>query len=145
MLVIHGDLATYVSKDNWRFWSSLAGALQEILFVYDTPIVFVGNDSFFSQFLRILIKREQEGTNDGAPKARWQQKGKRALLPLKDSQVLLLDSIPGVGDVLARNLLECFGTIANIATASIDELRVAEGIGPVKAGLIYGLFNRENK
>ena len=141
LLAIHGDLATYLYGDSWRFWSSLAGAFQEIIFVYDTPIVFLGNDDFFSQFLRILIKREMEGTNEGSPKARWCQRSAKVEMPVKVGKMLLLESLPGVGGVLAHNLINKFLTLEKVAIASREELQEVEGIGKIKAKKIYELFH----
>jgi len=141
VLMIHGDIDTYAFGGFPRFWSSLAGAFQEILFVYDVPIVFVGNDDFFSQFLRILIKRETDGANEGVPKPRWCYRSVTKDLPVKRGKLVLLDALPGVGGVLSVNLVDTFGTLERIATASVDDLQKVTGIGIRKAQKIYDFFH----
>lgn len=142
LLVIHGDIEAYTLGCSWRFWSSLAGTFQEIIFVYGIPIVLVGNDDFFSQFLRVLIKREMKGSNEGLPKARWCQRKIKKDMPEKDSKMVLLDVLPGVGKVLAGNLLDRFVTVERIVTASLEELQTVEGIGQMKAKKIFDLFHK---
>ena len=66
MLLFHGTCGEYLSNlqeinpngDLSSFWGQIVGAQQEILFVYNTPIVFIENDlDAFKSFLRITIKR----------------------------------------------------------------------------------------
>jgi DNA excision repair protein ERCC-4 len=142
VLVIHGDIESYAFGGSRVFWSSLAGAFQEILFVYGVPIVFVGNDDFFSQFLRIFIQRETEGANDGAPKHRWHHKRVTHNMPVKVAKMVLLDALPGVGEVLSSHLVNTFGTLEGIATASLEDLQTVEGIGTMEAKKIYDLFHK---
>ena len=142
VLVIHGDIESYAFGGSRCFWSSLAGALQEIIFVYGVPIVFVGNDDFFSQFLRILIQRESEGANEGAPQHRWCHRCVTPDMPVKVGKMVLLDALPGVGEVLSSHLIDTFGTLEGIATASLEDLQTVEGIGGVKAKKIYDLFHK---
>jgi len=142
LLVIHGDIEAYTFGGSRVFWSSLAGAFQEIIFVYGVPIVFVGNDDFFSQFLRILINRETEDANEGLPKARWCQRSVKKDMPVKVGKMVLLDALPGVGGRLTLNLIDKFLTLERIATASLEDLQMVEGIGGVKAKKIYDLFHK---
>jgi len=142
VLVIHGDIEAYAFGGSQVFWSSLAGAFQEILFVYDVPIVFVGNDDFFSQFLRIFIQRETEGANDGSPKHRWCHKRVTEHMPVRVAKMVLLDALPGVGEVLSSHLINKFGTVEGVATASVKDLQTVEGIGKMKAQKIYDVFHK---
>ena len=50
-----------------------------------------------------------------------------------EQRVFVLASIPGVGEKLARKLLERFGSIKNIADASIKEIMEVEKVGEKKA------------
>ena len=52
-----------------------------------------------------------------------------------------MSSLPNVGEVLARNLIDHFGSIADIANASVEELREVEGVGEKKATQIYEAFH----
>ena len=152
ILLVHGRISDYLenisilNQDRGenalsRFWASLSGAMLEIIYVYGIPIIFVEDDEAIRHFLRILAKREENGLNDKTPKARWFSKKRFSSLPEKDEKLFLLSSLPYIGDVLANNLLEHFGSIANIANASIEELKEVEGIGEKKATKIYNTFH----
>ena len=148
MLLIHGrfedylEAAEYGSKrDLLVYWSQLMGAYLEIVYVYNTPILHVENDTAFKAFMKILAKREASGMNDKLPSARWYMKPVKAGLPVKDRKTYILSALPYIGNRLAENLLTHFGTIAGVACASVEELQKVPKIGPKKAGLIYKLFH----
>ena len=50
-------------------------------------------------------------------------------MSLKERQQFLVEGLPNVSAVLAKRLLEHFGSIKDIANASEEELRQVEGIG----------------
>ena len=63
-----------------------------------------------------------------------------------------VESLPNVSGVLARRLLEHFGTVQNVVNAGEFELKQVEGIGEVKAREIrqvvkgkYEKFKKEGK
>jgi Fanconi anemia group M protein len=143
LLVIHGGFWEYTNispVDERLFWSSVFGALLEVLFVYDTPLVVCENNYAFEVFLRILLNREREGKHDGLPKARWYRKPV-SRLPVKDVKHYLLDTIPMIGEVHAKNLLDHYGSIANIAKSTKNELKRVKGIGEKRAEKIYEIFH----
>jgi ERCC4-type nuclease len=143
LLVIHGGFWEYTnvsSVDNRRFWSSIFGALLEILFVYDTPFVVCENNYAFEVFLRILLDREEKGKHNGLPKARWYRKPV-SRLPVKEVKFYLLDAIPMIGEVQAKNLLDYFESISNIAKSTKSELMRVTGIGEKRAEKIYEIFH----
>jgi ERCC4-type nuclease len=143
LLVIHGGFWEYTnvtSVDQRRFWSSMFGALLETLFIYDTPIVVCENNYAFEAFLRILLSREEKGKNDGLPKARWYRKPVNRL-PVKEVKHYLLDSIPMIGEVQAKNLLDYCGSISNVAKSTKNELMCVPGIGEKRAEKIYEVFH----
>ncbi len=51
--------------------------------------------------------------------------------------VFVLQGIPGISAMVARELLKTFGSIANIANATLDSIRAVPGIGPVRAKAIF--------
>ncbi|MFN8484783.1 MAG: ERCC4 domain-containing protein [Anaerolineae bacterium] len=61
--------------------------------------------------------------------------------PADPSVVYLVEGLPGIGPRRARQLLECFGTPANIMRASREELMQAPGIGPKRAQQIWDALN----
>ena len=124
-----------------KFWNSISGAFQEIIFVYDTPIIFAENDQAFTAFLETTLKRELKHKNDAHPKPRWHHKRVRKDLPIKDSRKILLSAIPSIGESLAGSLLDSFSTIKDVACANPEDLLNTPGIGKKKALLIYNFFH----
>lgn len=106
-------------RDLLVFWFQVMGALLEVLYVYDTPVVVAESDVAFRAFFKTLIRREAEGLNDKLPSARWHRRRARPDLPIKDRKRYLLSSLPLIKELLAKNLLEHFPTISDIANASM--------------------------
>ncbi|HEC82086.1 MAG TPA: ERCC4-type nuclease [Thermoplasmatales archaeon] len=145
ILLVHGSILDNLLLPgnegfNDRFWASISGALMEITYVYDIPVFFLEDDDAVPTFLRILSRRENSGSNNGFPKPRWFRRRSR-YLPEKEQRVYFLSSLPNVGEVLARNLLDHFGSIAAVANATVEELQEVEGIGKKKATQIYEAFH----
>jgi DNA excision repair protein ERCC-4 len=60
-------------------------------------------------------------------------------------QILLLQAIPDVGPKKAEILLDAFGSPADIAVASVEQIEAVEGIGPKGARKIYSVFHGDSK
>ncbi len=133
ILVIHGQFDPGDAQ--------IFGAFLEILFVYEIPIVFVNDDRELQEFIRILIQREDKGLNDKIPQDRGYRKRFREELPEKDKKIYILASLPYIGNVLAKNLFEHFGSIVSVADASKKDLLQVKGIGEKRANLIYTMFH----
>jgi ERCC4-type nuclease len=142
LLILEGKFEEYVQDyyEDSKLWASIMGALLEVLFVYNIPIVLAENDEALKALLRILIKRELEGKNQRLPQARWHLR-EAVNLPVKDSRIIALGAIPLIGEVMARNLLAHFGSLEKIARASIGELQEVKGIGKARAAKIYEVFH----
>jgi Fanconi anemia group M protein len=54
---------------------------------------------------------------------------------------MLLSMLPGIGPMLAKRLLEHFGSIKSVMNASEEELCEVEKIGKKKAATLYALIN----
>ncbi len=121
-------------------WASIFGAIQELVYVYNFQVFHVETDYALKEFLRILIKREQEKKNDSEPKIKWE----KHVPYTKDDltwKLYILSSIPYVGEKTAKKLLEKFGSIEKIARATPVELMKVPGIGEEKAKIIYRLLH----
>jgi Fanconi anemia group M protein len=87
-----------------------------------------------------LLDREEKGKHNGLPKARWYRKPV-SRLPVKEVKHYLLDAIPMIGEVHAKNLLDHYGSISNIAKSTKNELMRVTGIGEKRAEKIYEIFH----
>jgi Fanconi anemia group M protein len=144
ILLICGTLVDYLNEIQDRstqtpetLLKSIMGAQLEVLFVYDTPIVFAETNSVIEAFLHTVAKREAQGKNDTNPKSRWYRSRSPSKLPAKDLKVFTLSSVPSIGEKLARTMVDHFENIANVANATIEDLTALPGIGPKKAQKIF--------
>ncbi len=140
LLLIHGYLEDEIELSGFG-WNHIMGAFMEIQFKYGIPIFVVENDDAIREFFRILIKREMEGKNEGDIEKRWMRVPPKRQMSEEEWKIYALSSLPYIGDKLARNLLEHFGSIEKIARANIIELKKVEGIGDKKAKQIYRIFH----
>jgi len=60
-------------------------------------------------------------------------------MTVEQRQRFLVEGLPNVGETLARNLLERFGSVRAVFDASEDELRHVSKIGEIKAAEIVRL------
>lgn len=143
LLVIQGSFWGYTnvsSINEERFWGMVFGSLISINFVYDTPCIVCENNRAFEIFLRILMKREEEGKDDALPHGRWRRKP-ISRLPAMNIRQYVLDAIPSIGEAHAKSLLSSYGTISDIAGSSMSRLMEVPGIGKKRAQKIYEVFH----
>ena len=57
------------------------------------------------------------------------------------ADVSRLDDIPGIGSGRKKNLIQHFGSVKSLASASIDDLQLVKGISPTLAKTIWQFFN----
>jgi Fanconi anemia group M protein len=84
---------------------------------------------------RIANREQHEKVRSPSPKA-----GARAVTH-EGFQMNVIGNIPGVGPKLAESLLKRFGSIRNIANATVEELMAIEKIGEKKALQIHRTLN----
>ena len=132
---------TVANPGSVKFWSQLMGAFMEILYVYDTPIIFAEDNCALRAFFRTLAKRELQGKNDKHPQARWYRKRATMDLPVKDRKRYVLASFPMIGETIAKNLMDHFESISEIGNATVEDLMNVPKIGKKKAELIWGVFH----
>ena len=95
---------------------------------------------------RIAI-REQSGE-----KTNIQIRTDKKPVSLWEQQLFIVESLPAIGPVNAKNLLEHFGSVEKVFNASENELMEVEGIGKITAQSIrkvieskYLYFKKEIK
>ena len=76
---------------------------------------------------RIAI-REQSGE-----KVNIQIRTDKKPVSLWEQQLFIIESLPNIGPVNAKNLLEHFGSVSKVINASESELMEVEGIGKITA------------
>ncbi|HWG90679.1 MAG TPA: DEAD/DEAH box helicase [Candidatus Thermoplasmatota archaeon] len=131
LMLIEGDglFATRMSPE--AIWGSIASLLTD----FRVPILTTRSPEETADLLAALAKREQRDERR-APAVR----GEKAALGDEERQRYIVEGLPGVSSVLARRLLDHFGTVRALANAEPDQLAEVEGIGKEKAAEIHRLL-----
>lgn len=102
-------------------------------------LVNLETDDQFVRFLKYLDEKIKDGDVTRVPKMQ-----KRTWSP-EEHLEYIISSLPGVGTKTAEKLLNHFGTVRRVMSASQDELEEVEGIGHSKALEIFTVINMQFK
>jgi Fanconi anemia group M protein len=115
--------------------NAIRGALATIAVDLGIPIIFTKNADETAEFILAIAKREQEVRDRGVTLHSGKTK-----MTLKEQMEYVVSAISEIGPVIARNLLEHFQTIENIAKASEEELMKVPKVGKKIARRIVTLM-----
>ncbi len=104
--------------------NAVRGALASVVVDYGVPVLFTSGEEETAETLAVVAKREQEESDREV-----RVHGEKSSATLQEQQEYVVSSIADVGPVTARALLDEFGTVEAVMTATEDELRRAEGVG----------------
>jgi len=116
---------------------AIKGALISAQTIWYIPVVFSRSIEDTRDTL-LMIGSQEENYSDVVP-LRGGYRPKR----LKSKQLYILQGLPQVGPMLAKRLIEHFGSVSKVMNASIDELIEVEGIGKVSAIKIREVLDAE--
>ena len=120
------------------------GALASIITDFNVPLIITESTEESAALLYVIAKREQTERKKSV-KVREGEKP----VNIKEVQKYILAGIPGVSAVLATRLLEKFGTLQNVFSASESKLLEVKGIGEIIAKRIKEIttadFNKNHK
>lgn len=92
--------------------------------------------------VRLMINSYRQIANDDAPGKHLPYRPVTSKRSNKlKQQVFILQGLPGIGPAKAKMLLDKFGTIQAIFSASISDLKEVEGVGKYTAEKIYSIVN----
>ena len=133
IVIIEADMGGFNLGDN-----AMLGIVASIYLDYNMPILLCSNAQDTANTIYSIAAREQSD-NKREPR----------LIGIKRAysdyqwQILVLRSIPGIGEKLAGEMLRHFGSVRNVANASPNELMGVEKIGKKKAQRIWEVLNKE--
>jgi len=134
-LLVEGDVAYGVTNlsNPLVFW----GALAKTTIKWNLPTVFTTNEEQTAQFLFSLAKKLQEEEKE-VMEARYKPKR----YSLADQQRFAVQGLPTVGPKSADKLLERFGSVRRVYTATENELLRVEGFGKTRAQRIRQFLDK---
>lgn len=111
--------------------NAIRGSIASIALDFGISIIPTRNAQDTAAMIKRIAIREQSGE-----KTPIQLRTDKKPVNLWEQQLFIIESLPNIGPVNAKNLLEHFGTVANIINASESQLQEVEGIGKKTAANI---------
>lgn len=127
--------------------NAIRGSIASIALDFGISIIPTRNAQDTAAMIKRIAIREQSGE-----RANIQIRTDKKPVSLWEQQLFIIESLPNIGPVNAKNLLEHFGSVAKVINASSSELQEVEGIGKKTAESIrkvidskYLYFQKEIK
>ncbi len=130
LVILEGDLAEI---STFRSPQAILGALLVLETTERVPVLTTADKEQTALLLSILWKRQDKGAAD------YGLRHKPKAMSLEQRQRFVVEGLPSIGETLARGLLERFGSVRAVFTASEEELKKVSKIGDIKAAEIVRL------
>lgn len=131
LLILEGDLAEI---STFKHPQAVLGALLALETSERVPVLTTADKDQTALLLSVLWKRQDKAA------AEYGLRHKPKALTMDQRQRFLVEGLPSVGETLARNLLEHFGSVRAVFDASEEELKKVAKIGDVKSAEIVRLL-----
>lgn len=124
LIILEGDdlYSGYINPN------AIRGSIASIALDFGISIIPTRNAQDTAAMIKRIAIREQKGE-----KPNISIRTEKKPVNLLEQQLYIVESLPNIGPVNAKKLLEHFGTISNLFNASVDELTEVEGIGKITA------------
>jgi len=119
--------------------NAIMGMLSTIAVSYGIPILSTKNAEQTALLLHTIARREQQPGSTFSPHASKKPKSMNSMIEYT------VASIPGVGLEMSKRLLKRFGTIKQLAEASVEQLEEVDGVGKKTASDLYLFFRTAYK
>ena len=118
--------------------NAIRGALASLAVDFDVSVLRTESETDTTELLATIAKREQE-TRDREVSVH----GEKTTKTRAEQQEYVVSAIADIGPVTARSLLEHFGTVEAVMTATEDDLLEVDGVGSVTADRIREVVGSE--
>jgi ERCC4-type nuclease len=134
VLIVEGEVDyTYTRFDP----QAIRGALSSMPLQYGVSVLSTPSVEESVQLIAMMTRHAQVGV----PEISLTPKRKAVDLP--DMQRRVIEMLPGCGMVMARDLLQHFGSVKPIVNGSEEDFRTMRGIGAKKATEMHRVLNAE--
>jgi len=126
VLIVEGDIFSFTERVARPrvFW----GALTTLTFQYGLNVFFTANAKQTANLIYTLTRHRGFAKPRGPLVRKMRKTG-----ALEKMQMMLVSSLPSIGPKLAGRMLEKFGNVRSVFSASVAELSLVEGIGRITA------------
>lgn len=104
--------------------NAIRGSMASIALDFGISIIPTRNAQDTAAMIKRIAIREQKGE-----KSSISLRTEKKPVNMWEQQIFIIESLPNIGPVNAKRLLEHFGSVTNVINASVDELKEVEGIG----------------
>jgi Fanconi anemia group M protein len=118
--------------------NAIRGTIASIALDFGISIIPTRDAQDTAAMIKRIAIREQSGE-----KVNIQIRTDKKPVSLFEQQLFIIESLPNIGPVNAKNLLEHFGSVSNVINASESELTEVEGIGKITAQNIRKVVDSE--
>jgi len=129
-----------VSDEERLTRNAILGAYAAIIADFGASLMFTRDKEATAELVYSFAKHEQL-----AKKITMRVFAKRKTLTPNDTMRSIVEMLPLIGPKSAKKLLEHFGTVEKVMSASEQELSEVEGIGPKRAKLIRAILRHHYK
>ncbi len=134
LLIVEGNVNYEYSRMDPQ---AVRGALSAMVLQYGISVLSTPNPAETVQLILMALRQEQFGIPSISTTP------KRKATTTDDMQRRLIEMLPGCGMVMARDLLQQFGSVRRIVNATVDEFLGMKGIGKRKADQIVRVLGAE--
>jgi DNA excision repair protein ERCC-4 len=121
ILIVEGHAAEL--SNHGMTWEAIQGALVTVAVFYGVPVLWSRDAQGTVNTMLFAAQQARTHAAGALPRYGYRPRGKRA------RQLYILQSLPMVGPLRARRLLDRFGSVRAVMRAAIEELNAVEGIG----------------
>ena len=111
--------------------NAIRGALASLAIDFGASVLRSEDETDTTELLAVIAGREQETADRDV-----QVHGRKSSKTLAEQQEYVVGAIADIGPVTARSLLEHFGSVESVLTATEDDLMAVPGVGEVTASRI---------
>lgn len=132
LVILEGDLAEI---STFRSPQAILGALLVLETTERVPVLTTADKEQTALLLSILWKRQDKEA------VAYGLRHKPKAMSLEQRQRFVVEGLPSIGETLSRSLLERFGSVRGVFSASEEDLKTVPKIGGIKAAEIVHLSN----
>ena len=116
--------------------NAIFGSFVSIVVDFGIPILTTKDSNETADLLHVMAKREQRKDKKSVA-----IRGEKTSMSTRERQQFVVEGFPNVSSVIAKRLLDHFGSLREIVIASEEELQEVNGVGKRIASEIFELLN----
>ena len=117
---------------------AIQGMIAAITVSFGIPIIYTKNNNETASILSVIASREQQGEQKY-----FSPHASNKPMTIKEMQEYIVSSLPSIGPLLAKEMLESFGSVSAVFNASGGELKKINKLGDKKSVGVRDIIDRK--